>query len=118
MFSKLGERSLPSTSSSGASVVVQSSSSLSGILIYSTEHVYNQNEIVSHNVKNNANNIYTSIRGEAFDLTQIAATHNRIVSVVPILNMYGGTSSDNIFPVQVCLLYFLISSLSKLFFAG
>ncbi|KAI6032165.1 P-loop containing nucleoside triphosphate hydrolase protein [Pisolithus microcarpus] len=32
---------------------------------------------------NNPNNVYTSIRGGVFDLTQVAATHQCVVSVVP-----------------------------------
>ena len=78
--------------------------------------MYNQNELMSHNVKNNANNVYTSICGEVFDLTQIMATHNRIVNIVPIktiLNTYEGTSSDKISPIQVCFPYFLINPLFR-----
>ncbi|KZT19143.1 glycosyltransferase family 2 protein [Neolentinus lepideus HHB14362 ss-1] len=77
-----------------------------GDLICPTEHVYSTSELASHNVKTNPNNVFTSIRGEVFDLTEIAAAHERAVSVVPaksILN-YGGTAADNIFPVQVSAL--------------
>ncbi|TFK52854.1 glycosyltransferase family 2 protein [Heliocybe sulcata] len=77
-----------------------------GNVICPTEHVFSTNELASHNSKDNANNVYTSIRGEVFDLTQIAATHQRVVSVVPSKSIlkYGGTSADNIFPVQVSAL--------------
>ena len=78
-----------------------------GNLICPTEHVFSQSELASHSVVLNPNNVYTSIRGEVFDLTNVAAQHDRVVSVVPtktILKLYGGGSSDNIFPVQVCTL--------------
>ncbi|KAI6023520.1 P-loop containing nucleoside triphosphate hydrolase protein [Pisolithus microcarpus] len=39
-------------------------------------------EIVKE-TSNNPNNVYTSIQGGVFDLTQVAATHQRVVSVVP-----------------------------------
>ena len=74
-----------------------------GDLICPTEHVFSTSELASHDVENNANNVYVAIRGEVFDLTQVAETHLRIVPVVaekPILK-YGGTIADNIFPVQV-----------------
>jgi hypothetical protein len=50
------------------------------------------------------NNVYTSIRGEVFDLSKVTQAHLRVVNVVPsksILN-YDGQSADAIFPVQVC----------------
>lgn len=76
-----------------------------GILICPTEHVYNTNELASHSSTLSPNNVLTSIRGEVFDLTTLAATHGRIVNVVPTKSIlkYGGTSADNIFPVQVCV---------------
>ncbi|TFK50010.1 glycosyltransferase family 2 protein [Heliocybe sulcata] len=77
-----------------------------GDLICPTEHVYSTSELASHNVQTNPNNVFTSIRGEVFDLTEIAETHTRAVSVVPaksVLN-YGGLAADNIFPVQVSAL--------------
>ncbi|OBZ76091.1 Chitin synthase 8 [Grifola frondosa] len=75
-------------------------------IICPTEHVFNAAELASHSFNLNPNNVYTSIRGEVFDLTAIAETHERIVSVVPSKSIlkYGGTSSDNIFPVQVSAL--------------
>jgi chitin synthase len=74
-----------------------------GIVICPTQHVFSTSDLASHSFTNNPNSVYTSIRGEVFDLNQIAFTHNRIVSVVPEKSIlqYGGTSSDNIFPVQV-----------------
>ena len=72
-------------------------------LICPTEHIFNTSELASHSKTNNPNNVYTSIRGEVFDLSNLVADHLRVVSVVPsksILN-YGGASADNIFPVQV-----------------
>ena len=74
-----------------------------GNVICPTEHVFSTQELADHSFANNPNNVFTSVRGEVFDLTQIAATHQRIVGVVPTKSIlkYGGVSSDNIFPVQV-----------------
>lgn len=75
-----------------------------GVIICPTEHVYSTGELASHSLKSSPNNIFTSIRGEVFDLTELAAAHTRIVPVVPLKTIfkYGGTSADSIFPVQVC----------------
>ncbi|KAF8872468.1 glycosyltransferase family 2 protein [Infundibulicybe gibba] len=77
-----------------------------GNLICPTEHVFNTQELASHSPTFNPNNVFTSIRGEVFDLTTIAATHQRIVGVVPLKSIlkYGGMSADDIFPVQVSAL--------------
>jgi chitin synthase len=74
-----------------------------GAIICPTAHVYSISELASHSQQNNPNNVFTSIRGEIFDLTQVAATHARIVPVVSTTSIlkYGGTASDAIFPVQV-----------------
>lgn len=75
-----------------------------GAIICPTEHVFSTTELASHSYTASPNNVYTSIRGEVFDLTTVASTHQRIVSIVPvktILQTYGGTASDAIFPVQV-----------------
>jgi chitin synthase len=74
-----------------------------GNLICPTEHVFSTSELASHSVENNANNVYVSIRGEVFDLTQVAQTHLRVVPVVTEKSVmsYGGTVVDNLFPVQV-----------------
>lgn len=74
-----------------------------GVLICPTEHVFNSAELASHNSVDRPNNVYTSIRGEVFDLTEVARTHNRVVDVVPVKTIlkYGGGSADKIFPVQV-----------------
>jgi chitin synthase len=76
-----------------------------GNVICPTEHVFSTSELASHSLKLNPNNVYTSIRGEVFDLTQVTATHERVVGVVPAKSIlsYGGMPADNIFPVQVCL---------------
>lgn len=75
-----------------------------GILICPTEHVFNTSELASHSSTLSPNNVYTSIRGEVFDLTTVAATHERVVGVVPTKSIlkYGGEAADGIFPVQVC----------------
>ena len=75
-----------------------------GVLICPTEHVFNTSELASHSSTLSPNNVYTSIRGEVFDLSKLTQAHQRVVAVVPskaILN-YGGESADAIFPVQVC----------------
>lgn len=76
-----------------------------GVLICPTEHVFNTSELASHSFTLSPNNVYTSIRGEVFDLSKVTQAHQRVVNVVPsktILN-YGGQAADSIFPVQVCL---------------
>ncbi|KAJ3554665.1 hypothetical protein NM688_g2995 [Phlebia brevispora] len=77
-----------------------------GPLICPTEKVFSTSELQSHSLQNQPSNVYTSIRGEVFDLTEIAATHQRVVSVVPEKSLlkYGGVASDDIFPVQVSAL--------------
>ncbi|PFH46960.1 glycosyltransferase family 2 protein [Amanita thiersii Skay4041] len=74
-----------------------------GRLICPTEHVYNTSELASHTQQLNPNNVFVAVRGEVFDLTMIAATHRRIVNVVPTKDVlkYGGKIADDIFPVQV-----------------
>ena len=69
-----------------------------------TQHIFSTAELATHSLTSNPNNnVYTSIRGGVFDLSQIAFTHNQIVSVVPekTILKYGGISVDNIFPLQV-----------------
>ncbi|KZP20345.1 glycosyltransferase family 2 protein [Athelia psychrophila] len=75
-----------------------------GDVICPTEHVFSAAEFASHNSKSTAP--YTSIRGEVFDLSSIADTHTRVVSIVPAKGIlaYAGVPSDNIFPVQVSAL--------------
>ncbi|KAH9045953.1 glycosyltransferase family 2 protein [Lactarius hengduanensis] len=73
-----------------------------GNLICPTEHVFSTSELASHSVENSPNNVYAAIRGEVFDLTQVARTHLRIVPVVSEKSIlkYGGTIADDLFPVQ------------------
>ncbi|KAK6995982.1 glycosyltransferase family 2 protein [Favolaschia claudopus] len=76
-------------------------------LICPTEHVFSQSELSSHSFQFSPNNVYTSVRGEVFSLSTIVELHSRTVPVIPsktILKTYGGTSADNIFPVQVSAL--------------
>ncbi|KAI6019144.1 glycosyltransferase family 2 protein [Pisolithus marmoratus] len=77
-----------------------------GLIICPTQHVFSTSELASHSYQNNPNNVYTSIRGEVFDLSAVAATHQRIVSVVSTKSVlqYGGMAADAIFPVQVSAL--------------
>jgi chitin synthase len=81
-----------------------------GNLICPTEHVFSISELNSHSFANNANNVYTAIRGEVFDLTNLVALHQRTVSVVSSKSIlqYGGTKADAIFPVQVCLVVLIV----------
>ena len=74
-----------------------------GDLICPTQHVFSTGELASHSTNTDPNNVFTAIRGEVFDLTQVAQTHRRLISVVPVKSIleYGGTFSDDIFPVQV-----------------
>ncbi|KAF9484250.1 glycosyltransferase family 2 protein [Pholiota conissans] len=77
-----------------------------GVVICPTEHIFNSAELASHSFALNPNNVLTSIRGEVFDLTSVAQTHQRVVGVVPLkpILKYGGGSADSIFPVQVSAL--------------
>lgn len=86
-----------------------------GNVICPTEHVFSTGELASHSTTNDPNNVFTSIRGEVFDLNQIAFTHSRIVSVVPVKSIlkYGGMAADDIFPVQVRLLLIQFCSHTK-----
>ena len=72
-------------------------------IICPTEHVFNTAELNGHSFKNNPNNVYIAIRGEVFDLTAVAADHTRAVKVVPSKSVlqYGGSTADDLFPVQV-----------------
>jgi chitin synthase len=74
-----------------------------GLVICPTEHVYSTGELQSHSVTLNPNNVFTSIRGEVFDLTQIAQYHQIVVPVIPTkpVLQYGGVAADLLFPVQV-----------------
>lgn len=81
-----------------------------GLVICPTEHVFSAAELASHSYSNSPNNVYTSIRGEVFDLTQVAETHQRVVSVIPTKTIlqYGGVDASTLFPVQVGKLFFLL----------
>ncbi|KAF8872467.1 chitin synthase-domain-containing protein [Infundibulicybe gibba] len=74
-----------------------------GRLICPIQHVFTPEELASHSLAVSPNNVYTSIRGEVFDLTSIAENHHRIISVVPTeaILQYGGLSADDIFPIQI-----------------
>ena len=69
-----------------------------------TEHGFNTSELALPS-STLSPNVYTSIRGEVFDLSRPTEARQLVVSVVPsnsILN-YGGEAADAIFLVQVCL---------------
>ncbi|KAG6373006.1 chitin synthase-domain-containing protein [Boletus reticuloceps] len=77
-----------------------------GVVICPTEHVFNTSELASHSYSNSVNNVYAAIRGEVFDLTQVASTRQRVVSIIPTKSIlqYGGQDATNLFPVQVSAL--------------
>jgi chitin synthase len=83
-----------------------------GLLICPTEHVFSTSELQSHSVTGNANNVFTAIRGEVFDLNAIAITHSQYVSVVPQKSIlkYGGQIIDNLFPVQVQYILYCVKT--------
>ncbi|KAG6376775.1 hypothetical protein JVT61DRAFT_1799 [Boletus reticuloceps] len=71
-----------------------------------TEHVFSTLELASHFYSNSPNNVYTAIRGEVFDLAQVASTHQQVVSIIPtkVILQYSGQDATNLFPVQVSAL--------------
>ncbi|KAG9310142.1 glycosyltransferase family 2 protein [Chiua virens] len=77
-----------------------------GLVICPTEHVFSTSELAARSYANSPNSVYTAIRGEVFDLTQVAATHLRVVTVIPekTILQYGGVDATNLFPVQVSAL--------------
>ncbi|KAF8428889.1 P-loop containing nucleoside triphosphate hydrolase protein [Boletus edulis BED1] len=77
-----------------------------GVVICPTEHIFSTSELASHSFSNSVNNVYTAIHGEVFDLTQVASTHQRVVSVIPTKSIlqYGGQDATNLLPVQVSAL--------------
>ncbi|EJU01525.1 glycosyltransferase family 2 protein [Dacryopinax primogenitus] len=77
-----------------------------GNLICPTQYVFSTSELQSHSFQNNPSQLYTAIRGEVFDLTNIAALHLTAVSVVPtkLITNYGGEDATSLFPVQVSAL--------------
>ncbi|CAO1621032.1 unnamed protein product [Sympodiomycopsis kandeliae] len=71
-----------------------------GNVICPKEHVYSTSELQSHK---GADDAYTAIRGEVFDLSNIVTMHKAVVSVVPDerLLTYAGEDATSLFPVQV-----------------
>jgi chitin synthase len=76
-----------------------------GPVVCPTQHVFSSNELQGHD-KNSKNGIFTSIRGEVFDLGAINQVHRTKFSVVPekAIFTYAGKPADDIFPVQVSAL--------------
>lgn len=72
------------------------------LIICPAEHIFNTAELALHSATLGPNNVYTSIRGEVFDLSMVAAMHNRIVTVVLARSILKYAPADNIFPVQAC----------------
>ncbi|KAF6741605.1 glycosyltransferase family 2 protein [Ephemerocybe angulata] len=77
-----------------------------GVLICPTEHVFNTSELAGHTTVNDPANVFVAIRGEVFDLGEVAQQHLRTVPVVAqkAILKYGGTIADDLFPVQVSAL--------------
>ncbi|EAU81188.2 chitin synthase 8 [Coprinopsis cinerea okayama7 len=77
-----------------------------GPVICPTEHVYSTTELSDHSFDKSPNKVYTAIRGEVFDLTKIAAMHQRKIPVVAPKEIlkYGGREINDLFPVQVSAL--------------
>jgi chitin synthase len=82
-----------------------------GLVICPTEHVFSTSELASHSYSSAPNNVYTAIRGEVFDLTEVSVTHTRVVTVIPSKTIleYGGVDASNLFPVQVRRLPYLLA---------
>jgi chitin synthase len=82
-----------------------------GLVICPTEHIFSTSALVSHSYLSVPNNVYTAIRGEVFDLTEVSATHTQVVTVIPSKTIleYGGVDASNLFPVQVCRLPYLLA---------
>ncbi|KAF8121855.1 hypothetical protein EV363DRAFT_1559012 [Boletus edulis] len=55
-----------------------------GVVICPTEHVFSTSELASHSFSNSANNVYTAIRGEVFDLMQVAASSGDPAVLKPV----------------------------------
>jgi chitin synthase len=77
-----------------------------GPLICPTQHVYSTSELAAKSYQNDPNNALVAVRGEVFDLSQLATYHVRAVSVVPnkMVMQYGGLDATTLFPVQVSAL--------------
>jgi chitin synthase len=77
-----------------------------GPIICPTQHVFSTDELARHTTKNMPDQVYTSILGEVFNLTELAQSHLRVVRVVPQKSLltYGGKSADDLFPVQASAL--------------
>lgn len=73
------------------------------LVICPTEHVFSQNELKSHTTELDADNVFTAIRGEVFDLTKLSQMHTRTIKVIDSKSIlkYGGKEIDDLFPVQV-----------------
>ena len=68
------------------------------------EHVFSTSELTSHSYSNKPNNVYVAIRSEVFNLTEVAETHQHVITVIPTKTIlqYSSTDASTLFPVQVC----------------
>lgn len=55
-----------------------------GSVVCPTKHFCSTSKLASHSCTNSPDNVYTTIRGEVFDLTQVAATHQREFSALSL----------------------------------
>ncbi|KAK9386585.1 chitin synthase-domain-containing protein [Lipomyces mesembrius] len=74
------------------------------ILICPTQHVYSSAELSSYNYQTNPKNTYVAIRGEVFDLTNVAPGHYPSIVAKSAVLGYGGSDATNLFPIQVSAL--------------
>jgi chitin synthase len=71
------------------------------VVICPKQHVFTLAELQSHSSDNNAAHVYTSIRGEVFDITNFANVHPPAIVPSKSVLKYGGKDASAIFPVQV-----------------
>ncbi|KIO30131.1 glycosyltransferase family 2 protein [Tulasnella calospora MUT 4182] len=74
------------------------------MIICPRQYVYNMEELASHSPTGQfSNRLFTYVRGEVFDLTQISDYHFSRVPVVQkkAMQAYAGVDASDLFPVQV-----------------
>ncbi|KIM55611.1 hypothetical protein SCLCIDRAFT_1149522, partial [Scleroderma citrinum Foug A] len=66
-----------------------------GLVTCPTQHVFNTSELTSHSYQNDPNNVYTSTRGEVFDLSGVDLfTYNYGQDLTKKINGGLGLNSD------------------------
>ena len=75
-----------------------------GLVTCPTQHVFNTPELASHSYQNDPNNVYTSIRGEVFDLSGVDLfTYNSGQDIMKKINGGLGLDSDTLQHQKTCL---------------